>query len=94
MLGGLMTIGLLIRPVGGDAIFTALDRAAFFAAFIYLVTLLKEAAQRSRSVLELGVYITRQPPGRRYFSLAIGGHLMGVLFRRNQLVDAIDPARR
>jgi hypothetical protein len=78
-LAGVLTLGLSVQVDGQDAIALALDRAAFFAAFIYLVTLLKEAAQRSRSVLELGVYMTRQPPGRRYFSLAIGGHVMGVL---------------
>jgi len=70
----------LMTRKGGleDAIF-ALDRAAFFAAFIYLVTLLKEAAQRSEAVLNVGRYITAQPPGRRYYSLATGGHVMGVL---------------
>lgn len=64
---------------GLDTIIRAAKRAAFFAAFIYLVTLLKEAAQRSLSVLELGKFLTRQPPGRRFYSLAIGGHGMGVL---------------
>ena len=65
----------------GDAgrIIHALDRAAFFGAFIYLVTLLKAAAQRSRSVLALGTYMTQQPQGRRYYSLSIGGHILGVL---------------
>jgi len=75
----LLAVGLSQNPSGRDYIFFALDRAAFFAAFIYLVTLLKEAAQRSNSVLQLGIYLTRQPPGRRYYSLAFGGHIMGVL---------------
>ena len=79
LLAGLLTLGLLLRPDGWDAFLFALDRAAFFAAFIFLVTLLKEAAQRSKSVLELGTYMTRQPQGRRYYSLAVGGHVMGVL---------------
>ncbi|MEP0944312.1 MAG: hypothetical protein ABJH63_08755 [Rhizobiaceae bacterium] len=70
----------LVRSEGGfDGTLNALQRASFFAAFIYLVTLLKEAAQLSPSVLELGKYLTRQRRGRRYFSLAIGGHVMGVL---------------
>lgn len=73
-----MSLGIwLTGPT--DAILGALDKAAFFAAFIYLVTLLKEAAQRSGSVLELGRYLTQQPQGRRYYSLSIGGHIMGVL---------------
>jgi len=76
-IAGALALGLLARGGASDALY-ALDRAAFFAAFIYLVTLLKEAAQRSASVLELGQYMTRQPPGRRYFSLALGGHGLGV----------------
>ncbi|MDA8870651.1 hypothetical protein N9H93_04625 [Rhizobiaceae bacterium] len=75
----LLTVGLLTRPDGVADVVFALDRAAFFAAFITLVTLLKEAAQRSPSVLRLGEYFTRQPPGRRYYALAGGGHAMGVL---------------
>ncbi|MEP5178410.1 MAG: hypothetical protein ABJQ85_02470 [Rhizobiaceae bacterium] len=79
----LVGVGLafvLIRSDGGwTGTLASLQRASFFAAFIYLVTLLKEAAQRSPSVLELGKYLTRQRRGRRYYSLAIGGHVMGVL---------------
>lgn len=71
--------GLAQNDGGWEQIVGALDRAAFFAAFIYLVTLLKEAAQRSRSVLDLGHYLTSQPPGKRFYALAGGGHTMGVL---------------
>ena len=74
-----LAFGLFSIRNGTEDILFALDRAAFFAAFIYLVTLLKEAAQRSNSVLLLGQYVTRQPAGRRYYSLAGGSHLLGVL---------------
>ncbi len=74
-----LAAGLVVQNHDFPTLLIALDRAAFFAAFIYLVTLLKEAAQRSESVLELGLYTTRQPRGRRYYGLAIGGHFMGVL---------------
>ena len=75
------TVGLLLMNRDGDwsQVLASLQRASFFAAFIYLVTLLKEAAQLSPSVLELGSYLTRQKRGRRYYSLAVGGHAMGVL---------------
>lgn len=76
---GLLTLGLLNKIGGADSVLFALDRAAFFAAFIYLVTLLKEAAQRSPSVLKLGEYLANQPPGRRYYSLSFGGHIAGIL---------------
>ncbi len=78
-LAGLMVLGLLIKDGDAINIISALNRAAFFGAFIYLVTLLKNAAQSSGSVLALGQYMTRQPSGRRYYSLAFGGHIMGVL---------------
>ena len=75
----LLIVGLYPRENGQADILFALDRAAFFAAFIYLVTLLKEAAARSNSVLELGTFLTKQPPGRRYYAIAFGGHFVGVL---------------
>ena len=76
---GLLIIGLWNKTDGQQDLLFALDRAAFFAAFIYLVTLLKEAAQGSPSVLKLGVFLTSQPPQQRYYSLAFGGHLLGTL---------------
>ena len=81
-LGGmalLLAVGVLVEDKGGNAFNHALDRAAFFGSFIYLITLLKEAAIRSPSILKLGHYLTNQPPGRRYYATAIGGHFMGVL---------------
>lgn len=74
-----LLIGLYPTETGQRDILFAIDKAAFFAAFIYLVTLLKEAAVRSTSVLKLGTYLTTQPQGRRYYSIAFGGHIMGVL---------------
>lgn len=72
-------IALAFSKHGPGALLAPLGNAAFFAAFIYLVTLLKEAALRSASVLEIGTFMTRQPPGRRYYCLAFGGHMLGVL---------------
>ena len=74
-----LALGLLAVEKGAAGFSHALDRAVFFAAFIYLVTLLKEAAERSTSILQIGHYLTNQPPGRRYFSTAVGGHFLGVL---------------
>tara|TARA_R110002124_G_scaffold153038_5_gene320020 strand:+ start:13677 stop:15107 length:1431 start_codon:yes stop_codon:yes gene_type:complete len=74
-----LTIVLFQMEKGKADLILALDRASFFAAFIYLVTLLKEAAQRSVSVQTLGVYLASQPKGRRYYTLAFGGHITGIL---------------
>ncbi len=74
-----LAFGLYHKDNNTTNLVHSLDRAAFFATFIYLVTLLKEAAQHSVSVLKLGKFMTSQPAGKRYFSLAFGGHIMGVL---------------
>ncbi|WP_282610066.1 hypothetical protein [Pelagibius sp. Alg239-R121] len=57
----------------------ALDRASFLAAFMILLALLRDGAVTSPSVLAVGRYLTRQPPGRRYLALQTGGHLLGVI---------------
>jgi len=75
----LLALSLYSKDNDAVNLLNSLDRAGFFAAFIYLVTLLKEAAQRSVSVLRLGMFMTNQPAGKRYFSLANGRHVMGVL---------------
>lgn len=79
LMAGALAVGVYFVSPDLDGILHAVDRAAFFGAFIYLITLLKEAAILSPSVLELGHYLTNQPPGRRYYATAIGGHFMGVL---------------
>lgn len=79
IIASIISVVLFQFDGGSQTIFQALKQASFFAAFIYLVTLLKEAAQRSPSVLELGKFLTRQSPSRRYYSLALGGHTLGVL---------------
>jgi hypothetical protein len=74
-----LTAGLAPRPDGWEAVRLALDRGAFFAAFILLMTLLREAAITSPAVLAMGNFLTRQQPGRRFLATYVGGHLAGVL---------------
>ena len=62
-----------------DALGRSLDQAAFLASFMSMMGLLREAAARSPAVLTCGVYLTMQPPQRRYFATHLGGHGMGVL---------------
>lgn len=69
---------VLRNPDGLSQVFIALDLAAYFAAFIVLLTALKIAAERSRSVLAVGRYLIDQPTGRRFFTTASGGHILGV----------------
>ena len=83
-LGGLSvaaTIALVLTdPAPGAAIIAGLDQAAFLMAFIWLLTMLHEAAATSPSISACGSYLTRQPPGRRFGALFWGTNGMAVLF--------------
>ncbi|MFK7868136.1 MAG: hypothetical protein AB8B58_02730 [Roseobacter sp.] len=80
LLAGAMVLSVLLlrHPDGQAAWGAAVDLAAFFAAFIALLTALKIAAERSRSVLAVGRYLIGQPAGRRFIATASGGHVLGV----------------
>ena len=75
----ILTFGLWQRPDGAGQVGHALGRGAYFTAFILLLMLLREAATTSPAVLRVGHWISHQPPGRRYTTTWIGGHLAGIL---------------
>lgn len=72
-------VSLSTLPAPAALVEQSLQRAAFLAAFMILLALLRVGAGRSASVLALGDYLTRQPPGRRYLAIHAGSHAMGVL---------------
>ena len=83
----LLTLAVLVtvaaftlRPDAAPLVGDALGTAAFLAAFMILLAMLREGASTSKSVLNVGRYLTQQPPGRRYVSTHIGGHFLGVIF--------------
>lgn len=77
----LLTTALVaLHPAPTEAILRALDQAAFLMAFVLLLGLLHETAATSPAVAESGRFLTTQPSGRRYFALANGTAVMGVLF--------------
>lgn len=57
----------------------ALDQAAFLVTFILAIGLLREAAVTSQAVVTCGLFMTRQPAGRRYIAVQLGGTLIGAL---------------
>lgn len=69
-----------LHPEPIVALRSALDQAAFLLAFILLLGLLQEGAFSSPSVSACGLFLSRQPSGRRYFALFSGAHIMGVVF--------------
>lgn len=54
-------------------------QAAFLTAFMVLLSLLRDGAVTSPSVLELGKYLTSRSPGRRYIAIHCGGQLLGMV---------------
>ena len=92
LLSATVVLGLcLLAQTGSPRILAeAIDLAAFFGVFIAMLTVMKEAATRSRSVAEVGIYLTSQPPGRRFYSVAIGAHILGA-FLNFSAVSLISP---
>ncbi len=74
-----LAAGLVARDGDWTAAREALDRGAFFAAFILLMMLLREAAATSSAVLAMGHFLTRQQPGRRFLATFIGANLTAAL---------------
>ncbi|MEM6678257.1 MAG: hypothetical protein AAF675_10330 [Pseudomonadota bacterium] len=69
-----------VSDTPGAVLAGALDQAAFLMAFILLIGLLQQAASTSEAIRTCGIYLTRQPPGRRYLSVFLGTHFMAQLF--------------
>ncbi|MDF2234590.1 hypothetical protein P2H44_18680 [Albimonas sp. CAU 1670] len=69
----------LTVPDAGPRIYEALDRAAFLAAFMLLLAVLRDGAQSSADVEACGAWLTRQPPSRRYGAIATGSHVLFLL---------------
>ncbi len=75
-----VTIAVLtLAPDAGPLIGRAFGQASYLAAFMILLGLLRDGATSSSSVLALGSYLTRRPPGKRYLAIALGGHALGVV---------------
>ncbi len=83
LLGLSLTLAVILLWHGPDPFVplrAALDQASFLMTFILLMGLLHEAAATSPSVAVCGEYLTRQPPGRRYYALNSGTAFLAVLF--------------
>lgn len=77
---------LVVLPAPSLLLSEAAIRAAYLSAFFLLLTLLRDGAMTSSSVLQVGRFLTQQPPNRRYWALALGGHTMGVVMNFGALI--------
>lgn len=69
----------LIAPAPLELMQRGLAQATFLAAFMLLLSLLRDGAVTSPAVLSLGQYLTRRPPGQRYIAIHAGGHALGMI---------------
>lgn len=76
---GLVAWAAATRDGWTDATVTALSRGGFIIALFTALSALRSVAIRSRDILECGRFLARQPPGRRYLALTMGGHLFGLI---------------
>ncbi|RKQ72542.1 hypothetical protein [Oceanibaculum indicum] len=75
----LTALAVLWRDDPITPLLQGLDTATYMATFLLTLGMLRTAAATSPAVLECGIYLTQQPPGRRYVALHTGGHLLGLL---------------
>ncbi|ASM75310.1 membrane protein (plasmid) [Pseudosulfitobacter pseudonitzschiae] len=94
LLSGGALIVALWRDVPSEVLMDAIGRSLFLGALIILLGTLRSAAMMAPEVGEAGVYLTGQPPSRRYLALSFGGHLFGVLINFGGLVILLDLAKR
>lgn len=83
--GVLAALLWLWHPVPAEAARGALDQAVFLMAFVLLISLVQEAAMTSGSVAEVGLYLARQPGGRRFTGLFGGTMVAAVVFNLGTL---------
>ncbi|WP_306754921.1 hypothetical protein [Paracoccus actinidiae] len=67
------------RQGWAEATLTALTRGGFIIALFTALSALRSAAIGSQDILDCGRFLARQPPGRRYLALTVGGHLFGLI---------------
>ncbi|WP_347139579.1 hypothetical protein [Paracoccus sp. SSK6] len=81
-----VVVGLLLvawaavtRTDWAEATLTATTRGGFVIALFTALSALRSAAIGSQAILDCGRFLARQPPGRRYLALTVGGHLFGLI---------------
>lgn len=80
VVGGVLTGALILtQPDWGATVMRGLGASAFIAAFFAALASLRAAAQTSPEIVAAGTFLSRQPPGRRYLALTVGGHLFALV---------------
>ncbi|TDK41343.1 hypothetical protein [Antarcticimicrobium luteum] len=78
--GGLLTLWLALSDPSWQAVvLRGCYSAGFIGAFFTALTTLRNVAETSPAIGSAGRFLARQPPGRRYAALTLGGHLFALL---------------
>ncbi|UIJ70979.1 hypothetical protein [Aurantimonas sp. HBX-1] len=70
---------IALRPDWQDVLMRGLGQGAFIAAFFIALASLRNPASASPAIERCGQYLASQPPGKRYLSLTMGGHLFALI---------------
>lgn len=76
----LSALALAIHDDPAALLASSFDQGLFLMSFMLLLGLLHAAASTSPTIATMGEFLTRQPPGRRYYVLNGGTAAMAVLF--------------
>nr|WP_255616853.1 hypothetical protein [Aurantimonas sp. VKM B-3413] len=75
----LMLAAFALRADWVRIVLKGLEEGAFIATFFIALASLRNPASTSPAIERCGQYLASQPPGKRYLSLTIGGHLFALL---------------
>lgn len=70
---------LVFHPAPGPLLLNAGIQAAALIGLFTALGFLREAAETSALIQDCGRLMVKQPPGRRYLTLALGSHLIGLV---------------
>lgn len=84
IVSALIAVAVVAQPM--PLLAEASIRAAYLSGFFLVLSVLRDGAMTSSSVVEVGRFLTQQPPTRRYWALALGGHTMGVVMNFGALI--------
>lgn len=75
-----LTIALILRGPGWqEVLLRALHSGAFITAFFCALATLRSAAEPAPQIRAGGTFLAKQPPGRRYLALTLGGTAFALL---------------
>ena len=89
-----LAIIALFRRDAAALFATAASRTIYLPTFLVMLGFLRAAASGSDVIASAGRYLVNQAPSRRFLSLALGGHVFGILFNIGGLALIVDMTKQ